>query len=97
MNSEQIAQSVGNAIKELIAYEPDLNAKLDMLTSIATTTQNDEIWHETEVIRESICTCPDQEQENKKGRGLEFGQQDRKSSSEVLLQDNGDESSHLFT
>lgn len=45
-----------NVIQELIAYEPNLDAKLDLLTAIGTTTANTEVWNATEEVRNELCT-----------------------------------------
>jgi uncharacterized coiled-coil DUF342 family protein len=42
-------------IKGILNYENDLNAKLDMLTSISTTTTNDDVWNASEEVRDELC------------------------------------------
>ena len=75
-----------NRIKELIAYEPNLDAKLNMLTEIALTTQNDEVWEQTEEIRSEICACPDETLENEKSSLLPDGYGNGENGSEILHQ-----------
>lgn len=50
-----------NVIMELIAYEPNLLAKLEMLTAIGLQTQNDEVWNTSEEIRNELCPCEEDE------------------------------------
>lgn len=49
-------KTLTNLITELIAYEPDENAKLEMLTSISITTQNDNVWEASESVRDELFT-----------------------------------------
>jgi hypothetical protein len=52
---------IQTAVRNLVAYEPTLEDKLDMLTSISITTQNDDVWEASEEVRNELCSNPDQE------------------------------------
>lgn len=56
-------KSIENVIKELIAYEPNLDAKLNLLTEIGLTTQNDDVWNGCEEIRNELCSCEEEKRE----------------------------------
>lgn len=56
-------ESMKTTIMELISYEPNLTAKLEMLTEIGLTTQNDDVWDTTEEIRNELCQCEEEKKQ----------------------------------
>jgi hypothetical protein len=88
-------KTIKTIIEELIAHEPNTNAKLEMLTEIGLTTQNDDVWNASEEVRNELCSC-----EEEKGQVHDRLQQPRFEASfepGAAYEDLGTNGSGLFT